>query len=317
MLDTSLCTETEPQRERFRRDVLAGLSARPKQLPSRWFYDERGSVLFEEITQLGEYYLSRTEAQILRDNAAALARFAGPDRPIVEYGAGSAIKSELLIAAATPPQYVPVDISGEFLAQTAGRLRQRFPAVQIMPVVADFTADFVLPASLPGSRTIFFPGSTIGNLDRATTLALLRRMHGHGGADGRAIIGADLVKPREILIPAYDDARGVTAAFNCNLLVRINRELDADFVVERFRHEARWNAAEAAIEMHLVSTAAQQVRVAGQTFTFAADETIHTETSRKYEVATFGALAAEAEWSLSEVWTDASRKFAIFGLTSA
>lgn len=317
MLDTALCAEAEPQRERFRRDVLAGLSARPKQLPSRWFYDERGSVLFEEITQLGEYYLSRTETQILRDNAFALARFAGPDRPIVEYGAGSAIKSELLIAAAAPPQYVPVDISGEFLAQTAARLRQRFPAVQIMPVVADFTADFILPEGLPGSRTIFFPGSTIGNLDRATMLALLRRMRGHGGADGRAIIGADLVKPREILIPAYDDARGVTAAFNRNLLVRINRELGADFAVDRFRHEARWNAAEAAIEMHLVSTAAQQIRVGGQTFTFAAGETIHTETSRKYEVATFGALAAEAGWSLSEVWTDASRKFAIFGLTAA
>lgn len=317
MLDADLFTETEQQRESFLTDVLAGLALPHKQLPSRWFYDERGSVLFEQITKLDEYYLSRTETEILHENAAAIARFAGPDRPIIEYGAGAAIKSELLIAAAAPAQYVPVDIAGDFLAQTAARLRERFPAVQIMPVVADFTADFTLPSGLPGSRTIFFPGSTIGNLDRSTTLALLRRMRGHGGSGGRAIIGADLVKPRDILIPAYDDARGVTAAFNRNLLVRINRELGADFAVERFRHEARWNAPAAAIEMHLVSTARQQVCVAGRTFAFEPGETIHTETSRKYEVTTFGALAADAGWSLSEVWTDTARKFAIFGLTAA
>jgi dimethylhistidine N-methyltransferase len=306
------------QPELFRQDVIAGLSLHRKSLPCRWLYDERGSELFEQITQLEEYYPTRVETGILRSNAAEIAGFVGKGATLIEYGAGAGIKTEILIAALEAPRlYVPVDISGDFLDHAVISLRHRFPNIGIWPIVADFTEDFEIPAGIPlKGRSAFFPGSTIGNLDHAETVSFLRRVHRHVGPRGTAVIGADLTKDVRILRAAYNDNRGVTAEFNLNLLARINRELDGDFRLDRFVHEARWNSASSAIEMHLVSTQAQTVTVDGQSFDFAAGESIHTETSRKYGVKTLSAIVESAGWYIDEMWTDARQSFGVFGLAS-
>jgi L-histidine N-alpha-methyltransferase len=306
------------QPELFRQDVISGLSLHRKSLPCRWLYDERGSELFEQITQLEEYYPTRVETAILRSNAAEIAGFVGKGATLIEYGAGAGIKTEILIAALEAPRlYVPVDISGDFLDQAVISLRHRFPNIGIWPIVADFTEDFEIPAGIPlKGRSAFFPGSTIGNLDHAETVSFLRRVHRHVGPRGTAVIGADLTKDARILRAAYNDSRGVTAEFNLNLLARINRELDGDFRLDRFVHEARWNSASSAIEMHLVSTQAQTVTVDGQSFDFAAGESIHTETSRKYGVKTLSAIVESAGWYIDEMWTDARQSFGVFGLAS-
>lgn len=308
------------QREAFRADVLEGLSKPAKTLPSRWLYDDRGSELFEEITQLPEYYPTRTETAILREKADAIAAFCGPRATLIEYGAGAGVKTEIVLAALdNPASYVPVDIAGDFLAQSAERLEQRFPWLEIRPVVADFTDDFDLPEDLPrlNRRVGFFPGSTIGNLSPSEAVAFLAQVAAHTGENGRAVVGVDLVKPLDRLIPAYDDASGVTAAFNLNLLARVNRELEGTFDLERFTHEARWNEREQGIEMHLRSLEPQVVTVAGREIAFAADETIHTESSRKYAVETFLQLARKAGWREGEVWRDPDALFAVVGLTRA
>ncbi len=305
------------QREAFRLDVIAGLSAGRKALPCRWLYDDRGSALFEEITALPEYYPTRTETGILRDNAAAIAAFCGPRAVLVEYGAGAGIKTEILLGALeNPALYVPIDIAGDFLVESAERIERRFPYVEIRPVVADFTDDFDLPSDLPRltPRVAFFPGSTIGNLARPNAAAFLRRARGHVGPEGRAVIGVDLKKGLDVLLPAYDDAAGVTAAFNLNLLARINAELGGDFDLDGFRHEARWNERAGAVEMHLVSRRDQTVTIAGRRFSFAEGESIHTEDSRKYALDEFASLAAEAAWRAEAVWTDPGQLFAVFGL---
>jgi dimethylhistidine N-methyltransferase len=306
------------QPELFRQDVIAGLSMRRKTLPCRWLYDERGSELFEQITQLGEYYPTRVETGILRSNAAEIAGFVGKGATLIEYGAGAGIKTEILIAALEAPRlYVPVDISGDFLDQAVISLRHRFPNIGIWPIVADFTEDFEIPAGIPlKGRSAFFPGSTIGNLDHAETVSFLRRIHRHVGSKGTAMIGADLTKDVRILRAAYDDRQGVTAEFNLNLLARINRELDGNFRLEHFAHEARWNSINSAVEMHLVSLQAQTVVVDGQSFDFEADETIHTETSRKYGVHTLSAIVESAGWYIEEMWTDPRQSFGVFGLAS-
>ena len=306
------------QPELFRQDVLAGLSMHRKSLPCRWLYDERGSELFEQITQLKEYYPTRVETGILRSNAAEIAAFVGKGATLIEYGAGAGIKTEILISALEAPRlYVPVDISGDFLDQAVISLRHRFPTIGIWPIVADFTGDFEIPAGIPlKGRSAFFPGSTIGNLDRAETVSFLRRVHRHVGAKGTVVIGADLTKDIRILLAAYNDRQGVTAAFNLNLLARINRELDADFRLERFAHEARWNSSNSAVEMHLVSLEAQTVTVDGQRFDFEAGESIHTETSRKYTVSTLSAIVESAGWYIEEMWTDPRQSFGVFGLAS-
>jgi len=306
------------QPELFRQDVIAGLSKQRKSLPSRWLYDERGSELFEQITQLEEYYPTRVETGILRANAAEMASFIGKGATLIEYGAGAGIKTEILIDALQNPRlYVPVDISGDFLDQAVISLRHRFPNIGIWPIVADFTGDFEIPGGIPAKgRSAFFPGSTIGNLDQGETVSFLRRMHRHVGAKGTAVIGADLTKDLRVLRAAYNDRQGVTAAFNANLLARINRELDGDFRLERFAHEARWNSVNSAVEMHLVSTEAQTAVVDGQSFDFEAGETIHTETSRKYDVRTFSALVEIAGWYIEEMWTDPRQSFGVFGLAS-
>jgi dimethylhistidine N-methyltransferase len=304
------------QPELFRQDVLAGLSMRRKTLPCRWLYDETGSALFEEITRLEEYYPTRTETGILRQNAEELADFIGKRAVLIEYGAGAGIKTEILIGALEAPRlYVPVDISGEFLDQAAISLRHRFPHVGVWPIVADFTEDFAIPAGIPAKgRSAFFPGSTIGNLDRAETVSFLRRMRRQTGARGTAVVGVDLTKNVRTLIAAYNDRQQVTAAFNLNLLARINRELQGDFRLERFAHDARWNEASSGIEMHLVSLEAQSVVVAGRCFNFEAGESIHTETSRKYDVDAFSALVESTGWYIEEMWTDPHRTFGVFGL---
>jgi dimethylhistidine N-methyltransferase len=308
--------KTRSRHGSFRTEVLAGLSKSPKTIPSRWLYDERGSELFEEITKLEEYYPTRTETQILHSNAGDIARFCGSDLTVMEYGAGAGIKTEVLIAALDRPRfYIPVDIADKFLDQTATRFRCLFPQLATQPVVADFCADFALPAWIPlSNRMVFFPGSTIGNLHESEVCAFLRRARAHAGPSGKAVIGVDLRKPLEILIPAYDDAKGVTALFNQNLLARINRELEGNFVLEQFEHQVRWNDRESAVEMHLTSAISQTVYVVGREFHFSAGESIHTESSRKYDVPGFTLVCEHNGWHVDRIWQDEKHHFAVFGL---
>jgi dimethylhistidine N-methyltransferase len=306
------------QQEAFRAEALAGLSNQQKSVPPRWLYDRRGSELFEEITRLEEYYPTRTETAILMRDADEMGALCGEDVVLLEYGAGAGLKSEILLDGLTPRMYVPIDIAEEFLDQTVARIRHQYPWLAVRPVVADFTSRFDLPLDVAEDRRVaFFPGSTIGNLDRREAAALLRRMRRNVGADGKAIVGVDLRKPIETLIPAYDDAKGVTAEFNLNLLARLNRELDANFQLDRFAHEARWNEEESAIEMHLVSLRTQLVTVAGRRFAFEAGETIHTESSRKYEPAGFTDVAQRCGWRTAKIWTDPAALLAFFGLEAA
>jgi dimethylhistidine N-methyltransferase len=306
------------QHEAFRADVLFGLAQQQKSLPSRWLYDQRGSELFEDITRLDEYYLTRTETALLRRHAGEMAALCGEGVVLLEYGAGAAIKSEILIGALHAPRmYAPIDIAADFLAQTFERIRDRFPELPTRPIITDFTVDFDIPADIPtGRRAAFFPGSTLGNLDASDAAALLRRMRQHVGERGKAIIGVDLRKDIQTLIAAYDDKRGVSAEFNLNLLARINRELEGDFALEAFAHEARWNERESAIEMHIVSLKPQIVSVAGSSFAFAQGETIHTETCRKFDVAAFTHSAQRSGWRVDKIWSDPAELFAVFGLNS-
>ncbi len=237
---------------------------------------------------------------------------------VLEYGAGAAVKTEVLIQALHRPRlYVPIDIAGDFLQNTVSRFRGRFPTLDICAITADFTEDFALPQWIPPTRRVaFFPGSTMGNLSAGEAGAFLQRMRHHVGPEGRALIGLDLCKTVATLIPAYDDAAGTTARFNLNLLTRINRELGGDFVLERFEHHARGNPGEAAVEMHLVSLREQVATVSGVECVFAAGESIHTESSRKYDVEDFTALAAEHGWRVDSLWTDEEHRFGMFGLVA-
>jgi dimethylhistidine N-methyltransferase len=300
----------------FLTDVLNGLTASRKTLPSRWLYDERGCELFERITQLPEYYLTRTETHILRNKTRDIADFCGPNLTVLEYGAGAAIKTEILIDALQNPRlYVPVDVASGLLDHTTARFRRRFPEMATRPVTADFSAAFDLPDWIPQpNRLAFFPGSTIGNLSADEAGRFLRRVRTQVGPKGRAVIGVDLRKSLEVMLPAYNDASGVTAAFNLNLLARINRELNGTFVPDRFAHSARWNDTDSAIEMHLVSLIAQTVNVAGREIHFAAGESIHTESSRKYDIHVFISMAIANDWLVRRVWTDDRGHFAVFGL---
>lgn len=314
----------DAQREAFEEDVLNGLGAEVKSVPSRWLYDDRGSNLFEQITKLPEYYPTRTETGILTSNARWIAAFCGSQAVLIEYGAGASIKSQILLNALRQPRlYVPVDIAGDFLASAADRLRKRFTVLEVLPVAADFTRDFDLPDDVPTgfSRTGFFPGSTIGNLDQGEATSFLKRVRRHvteredeAPQRGRVLIGIDLKKSTDILIPAYDDAAGITAAFNLNILRRINRELEGTFQLDQFKHEARWNEQTSAIEMHIVSLTAQTALIAGKAFDFREGESIHTESSRKYSLEGFSELASGAGWQVSQTWMDEDELFAIVGL---
>jgi len=308
-------TEIEPP---FARDVVSGLTARPKRLPPKYFYDEAGAQLFEEITALPEYYPTRCELAILRERAADIARFFPEGSALVEFGSGSSRKVRILLAAApTIAAYVPVDISSEMLSQEAEALRRDHPQLAVLPVEADFTQPFVLPAEVAGrARTGFFPGSTIGNFEPHEASAFLRHAGRMLGGGASLIIGVDLVKEASILHAAYNDAAGVTAKFNLNLLARINRELDGDFDLASFSHKAFYNSVRQRIEMHLVSKQRQKVKVGGRVIEFRAGETIHTENSYKYTLETFGALARGSGWTPMSVWTDAGGNFSIHALVN-
>lgn len=304
-------TDADPA---FRRDVLAGLAATPKAIPARWFYDQAGSELFERITALPEYYPTRAETGILATRGRDFAELIGPGRAVVEFGSGSSTKTPHLLNAIAPAAYIPIDISGDFLRASAEALQERFPALPVAPIEANFMHPITLPASarrLP--KLGFFPGSTIGNMVPPTAVDLLRAMASTlGGTGAMLLIGIDRIKSEDILVPAYDDPAGVTAAFNLNLLHRINRELEGTIPVAHFRHRALWNEAEARIEMHLEATRPLRFTVAGEDFAMAGGETIHTENSHKYGPRDARLLLRAGGWTVIREWTDADGLFALF-----
>lgn len=296
----------------FRADVLAGLDARPRAIPARWFYDRRGSELFEEITRLPEYYPTRTETALLSAYADEVGKIAGSGRAVVEFGSGSSAKTPHLLAAIQPAAYVPIDISGDFLRDSSDALAERFPDLPISPIEADFLRRVPLPAAIePLPRLGFFPGSTIGNMAPAAAVDLLRAMAATLDTGAMLLIGMDRVKSPDILVPAYDDAAGVTAEFNLNLLHRINRELDGDIPVAAFRHRAIWNDPAARIEMHLEAIRDVAFAVAGRRFAMAAGETIHTENSHKYGPRGAGLMLRAGGWTPVREWTDPKSWFAL------
>lgn len=303
----------------FAMDVLAGLSQQPKSLPCRYFYDPRGSELFEKITGLPEYYPTQAEIALLEAHAGEMAALAGPGCCLIEFGSGSSRKTDILLR--TLPNlaaYVPIDISEAALAGAVGRLARQFPTLRVAPIHGNFNADLKLPASLrPGKRLGFFPGSTIGNFEADEAAVFLRRARALLGSNSAFIVGVDLKKDIATLIRAYDDSSGVTAAFNLNLLARINRELGADFDGAHFAHLAIYNEEAGRIEMHLRSRRHQDVTVAGKRFRFRQGETIHTENSHKYSLEEFQALARSAGWEPKQVWTGSERLFSVHYLVPA
>ena len=308
------------ERERFRTDALRGLSRPDKSLPCKYFYDAEGSKLFDQICTLREYYPTRTELGILRAHAAEMARALGPELLLIEYGSGSSIKTRLLLdRLVRPAAYVPVDISREHLFESALALRLDYPDLAVLPVCADFASRFTLPrlARPAARRAVYFPGSTIGNFSEPAAVALLAGMARLVGPGGVCLVGVDLIKDANVLERAYDDARGVTAAFNLNLLARLNRELDANFDLRRFRHRAVWVEEASRVEMHLVSDAEQTVHVDGVPIHFAAGESICTEHSHKYSLEGFSRLARRAGLRVHRVWTDRQRRFSVQCLETA
>ena len=294
--------------------ALAGLSARPKTLPPVLFYDDAGCALFYRITGLPEYYLTRTELALLPVIAREIAPLLARPAALVEYGASDEAKAAFLLDCPGAPfaAYVPIDIAAAALDAMANRARARWPDLAVMPIAADFLTPPRLPPALDGmARLGFFPGSTIGNLDPPAARRFLAGARAALGPEARLLVGVDLAKDPSLLLPAYDDAAGVTAAFNRNLLVRLNREAGADFDPAGFDHRALWNAAEGRIEMHLVSRRAQRVRVAGTAIDFAAGETIHTENSYKHSLPGFAALARAGGWTPARVWTDPGQLFSV------
>ncbi len=296
----------------FREDVLAGLSAPIPAIPARWLYDRRGSELFDEITRLPAYYPTRTETALLEEILPDVAARVSAGSAVVEFGAGSATKTPLLLEAITPSAYVPVDISGDYLRESAAEIADRFPAIAVEPVVADFARAFSLPGSIERMPKLgFFPGSTIGNFVPRTATDLLRSFRDLLGCSAQLLIGMDKVKPVERLIAAYDDPTGITADFNLNLLERINRELDGDIPLDAFRHEARWNDILSRIEMHLVATRDVTFRIAGRSFSFPEGSSIHTENSHKYGQRGARVLLLAGGWTPLAEWTDPAGDFAV------
>lgn len=297
----------------FLTDVFDGLSRPRKTLPCKYFYDREGSALFDAICTLDEYYPTRTETALLRSVAAETAGLAGPRAALIELGSGSSVKVRILLDAFDRPAlYVPVDISREHLMASAARLAGDYPALTVVPIAADYVQGFALPDGVPAERAVvFFPGSTIGNFRPAEAMRFLATLGRRLGPGVRLLIGVDLRKDPAILERAYDDASGVTAAFNMNLLTRVNRELDGDFDPTRFAHRARYDAVRGRIEMHLESLADQTARVAGRVFHFRRGETIHTENSYKYSVQGFRRLAARAGWRTERSWTDSAALFSL------
>jgi dimethylhistidine N-methyltransferase len=303
----------------FGHDLARALAERPRRISPKYFYDVRGSQLFDRICELPEYYPTRTELGILTQRAGEIAAQIGPRAEIVEFGAGSLVKVRLLLDALQSPQrYLPIDISGEHLEAAADALRADYPGLAVQPIVADYTRPFALPPKLEGAgrRVGFFPGSTLGNFDPDEALAFLQqaaRLLRGGGL----LLGVDLVKRPEVLHAAYNDAQGVTAAFNLNLLARANAELGTDFDLDGFDHAAFYNAPLRRIEMHLVSRRAQAVTLHGQRHTIEEGEAIHTESSHKFTIEGLRALAVRAGFGIGPVWTDPDRLFSVHWLPAA
>ena len=301
----------DSQTKQFRDDVLAGLAAPIPAIPARWLYDRRGSELFDEITRLPSYYPTRTETAIFHQIMPELAARVPKGAVVVEFGAGSQTKTPILLDATRPAAYVPVDISGDYLEHSARDLQQRFPDIEVMPVIADFARPFSLPGGIEHlPRLGFFPGSTIGNFVPWSATDLLRQFRALLGPGAQLLIGMDRVKPVERLIHAYDDPEGVTAQFSLNLLARINRELDGDVPVDAFRHEARWNDILSRIEIHLVATRDVRFTIGGRRFAFAANSAIHVENSHKYGRRGARVLLLAGGWTPVAEWSDAAGDFA-------
>lgn len=302
-----------PEATAFAADVVAGLTASPKRLPPKYFYDSTGSELFERITNLPEYYPTRCELGILHAHAADIGALIPKGAALIEFGSGASIKTRIVLDAAKHiAAYVPVDISADFLKRQAAALRREHPGVAMLPVAADFSKPFELPAGVAGMpRVGFFPGSTIGNFEPHEASAFLRTAGETLGPDAIFIVGVDLVKDRDVLKKAYNDGQGVTAQFNLNLLTRINRELGANFHLSAFEHHAFFNGEKSRIEMHLASLKRQRVKLCGECIDFRAGETIHTENSYKYSIESFAAMARGSGWAPAEVWTDRDGLFSV------
>jgi dimethylhistidine N-methyltransferase len=308
----------DEQTTAFARDAIEDLSQRPKRLSPKYFYDAAGSELFEAITQLPEYYPTRTELSILRDRGDDISAIIPKGAALVEFGAGATTKVRLLLENCAIGAYVPVDISGDFLKDQADALRKDFPDLDVYPVAADFTTPFALPAAIAGMPKVgFFPGSTLGNFEPHEACAFLRSAREILGEGAQMILGVDLEKDERVLYDAYNDAAGVTARFNLNVLVRINRELGGNFDLSAFTHRAIYNRERHRIEMHLISKKPQTVRMLGTNIAFRAGESIHTESSYKYSIERLTALARGAGWTPRESWTDQAGMFSVHALVAS
>lgn len=312
--------DLEPQNESLKGEILEGLGGAQKTLPCKYLYDERGSQLFDKICQLKEYYPTRTEEAILRDYSDEMAEMAGANASVIELGSGSSLKTPILLRALEAPTvYAPIDISKDHLLAAAERIHSDFPELRVIPICADYLAPIHLPSefnTMP-SRLVFFPGSTIGNFEPPEAIAFLRRMSDLMGESGSFLVGVDLKKRIDVLRDAYNDSEGVTAAFNLNLLARINREMGGEFDLDRFAHRAVFNDKKSRIELYLVSQDEQTVRVDGRRFFFAKGETIHTESSYKYTLDGFSQLASQAGLRVRRVWTDERDWFSVQLLEAA
>ncbi len=296
----------------FRADVLQGLSEPQKAIPARWFYDNAGSQLFEDITQLPEYYATRAETEILTDRCDEFRELIGPGRAVVEFGSGSSVKTPLLLGCIEPAAYVPLDIAGDFLRASAEALAAKFPSLPVYPVEADFMREVELPAEVGDSPKLgFFPGSTIGNMVARTAVDLLRTMRATLGEGSQLLIGMDLIKDEAVLKAAYDDAAGVTARFNLNLAERINRELGGTIPIDALRHVARWNDAYSRIEMHLEAMRTISFEISGRSFTMTQGETIHTENSHKFSRRSSTTLLLAGGWTPRHRWLDHEERFSL------
>ena len=296
----------------FRADVLAGLAAPIRAIPARWLYDRRGSELFEEITRLPEYYLTRTDRALLERHCGEVAEIAGEGNAVVEFGSGSSAKTPILLRALRPSAYVPIDISGDFLREAAASLAAEFPSLPVYPVEADFMDEIRIPGAVAGEPKLgFFPGSTIGNMIPQTAVNLLRAMKAALGIGSYLLIGIDRRKDANVLLRAYDDAARVTAAFNLNLLRRVNEELGGTVPLDAFGHKALWNEPMSRIEMHLEALRDVSFTVEGHAFSMRRGETIHTENSHKYGCRDGRLLLRAAGWSPVKEWTDADGLFAL------
>jgi dimethylhistidine N-methyltransferase len=305
----------DEQTSAFGRDVIDDLSQTPKRLSPKYFYDATGSELFEQITVLPEYYPTRIELGILRDRGGEISAIIPKGAALVEFGAGATTKVRRLLNQCAFSAYVPVDISGDFLNAQADALRKDFPDLDVYPVAADFTAPFALPDAVKAMPKVgFFPGSTLGNFEPHEACRFLRSARDILGKDAQMVIGVDLEKDERVLYEAYNDAAGVTARFNLNVLERINRELGGNFDLSAFVHRAIYNRDRHRIEMHLISKKAQTVRILGRSFSFRAGETIHTESSYKYSLDRFTALARGSGWKTRESWTDDNSMFSVHAL---